>query len=72
MDWLPPANLADAGDHQREAFVAGVRGGLPRGRRHQALVLWELALPLLPEAARVIRSAVRLVDLGQQSVDARR
>ena len=32
----------------------GARGGLPRGRQHQVLVLWELALPLSPESVCVI------------------
>jgi hypothetical protein len=40
------ANLADVPATISARRSSGARGGLPRGRRHQALVHWELALPL--------------------------
>jgi hypothetical protein len=43
------ANLADVPATISARRSSGARGGLPRGRRHQALVHWELALPLHTE-----------------------
>jgi len=44
------------GSHRmrQQACAVGARGGLPRGRQHQVLVLWELALPLPPESVCVV------------------